>query len=50
MPKKLQIQTAIKEKLRKTLPYGKVAHKMLVKWTTGFNFSNNLQLFGMKML
>jgi len=34
-PKKLQNQTLIREKLRKTLLYKKVSSKMLMKFTPG---------------
>jgi len=41
--KKLQSQTVIREKLRKTLCYEKGVHKMFVKLTPVVNFTNILQ-------
>jgi hypothetical protein len=48
--KKLQIQTVIREKLRKTLSYKAGMHKMLMKLTPVVNLINILQAaFGPKL-
>jgi len=41
-PKKLQNQTVSREKLSITIPFGKVHHKMLAKFTPVVNFINVL--------